>query len=293
VRLFLTTTGLVSAGSALSLLGSERSKEDVAEAITLLRAAALSSGNKETEKDRETFLNLDQAVQTALLTAVTVVPNTPGLAALDGEIEDAVHYACDGEFLTDFRLNLEGWWFDRVMRDWVLGGGATVPLLEVEARVSMLRERYKRSNLSIDVGEVEPTEPLDDRNFVKQVRVLKVGPQRVKNVQRDYLKAGAQRSKWLRQLKIDPAELESFDATLVERWTTQSAILRDELSEDADEDEKCKSGRALLGWADTQEVTIRNAKAQFLTSGSYRTLADELSIAGTPNLRICSHRDCS
>lgn len=284
-RLFLTTNGSTSEGSALSLLGPGRSKEDVAEALTLLRAVALSSKSETTAKDRASFLALAAPLQGALLSAVTVVSQAPELSALDGELEDAIHYACDAEFLTDFRLELEGWWFDRVMQNWTLGSGATVPLLEVQARVSLLRERYKISSLSIDVGDVPAAEPLDDRLFVKQVRALKVGTQRLQNVQKDYLRAGAQRSKWLRQLKLDPAELDTFDATLIDRWSTQSAILIDELATGAEDDEKCKVGRTLLGWAETQEVPIRNAKAQFLTSGSYHALADSLKVGWHPDYK--------
>jgi hypothetical protein len=285
-RLFLTTNGSVSEGSALSKLSPERTKEDILQALTLLKGVALSSNNVGTANDRAAFLATGEAIQTALLTALTVVENAPGLAALDSEIEDAIHYACDTDFLTDFRHQLEGWWFDRVMRDWLLGQGATVPLLEIQARVSLLRERYKLSSLSIDVSDVEPTEPLDGRTFVKQVQALKVGTQRIKNVQRDFLKAGAQRSKWLRHLKIDPAELDAYDATLTERWTTQAAILHDELPSGAGDDAKCKSGRDLLGWAETQEVAIRNAKAQFLTSGSYHALADSMVVGWHPDYKV-------
>jgi hypothetical protein len=97
-------------------------------------------------------------------------------------------------------------------------------LLEVDARVSYLREKYKSSTLKIDIEEAtERPDSLNSYLFVRQVRAVKVGEERLRNAQRDFLKASAQRSKWLREARIDPAELDKYDQILEERWSTQAA----------------------------------------------------------------------
>jgi hypothetical protein len=126
---------------------------------------------------------------------------------------------------------------------------------------------------------------LSEYLFVKQVAILQVGDQRIRNAQRDFLKASAQRSKWLRAARIDPAELNRYDANLEEQWSTQFAIVGDELPSGANEDDKRKSGRYLLGWAETQQAPLRGALAQFLTSGSYHTLADQLRLGWHPDFK--------
>src|SRR5207248_6156880 len=147
---------------------------------------------------------------------------------------------------------------DRVAGILSAGKGPLISLIELDARISYLREKYKTSALSIDVDDsVEAPDNLSDYIFAQQVSVLKVGIQRLRNAQRDFLKASAQRSKWLRESRIDPAQLDKYDQNLKERWSTQSAILIDELPPSPSEEDKRKCGRAVLGWAETQQTPLR------------------------------------
>jgi hypothetical protein len=50
-------------------------------------------------------------------------------------------------------------------------------------------------------------------------------------------------------------------------------------------DDRCKCGRATLGWAETQQTPLRGASAQFLTSGSYHALADQLRVGWHPEFK--------
>lgn len=283
LRLFLVTNGKVAAETALSLLKPERDPEETELALKRLVEVASNSANESTKKDRTVFLGLEQPIQRALISALTVVEDTPNLALLGDEIEAMLHYVCDPQHLTSFRNELEGWWLDRVLGQWAKGSGVTIPLMEIGAKVSQLRERYKATDLVIDVGDEEALEPLDGRMFIRQMKALNVGPARIRNAQKTFLKAGAQRSKWVREFKVVPDELRDYDSALVDRWTTRSAILADEISDASTSDELCKSGRELLGWAEQQEVPIRNARAQFLTSGSYHALADALHVGWHPH----------
>jgi hypothetical protein len=284
LELFLVTNGSIADGSGLSKLCLD--DRDPVVALVALRSAALDSQNRKSTDDRNEFLRLDGVVQAALIRAVRVVPNSPSLAALGAEIEDIIHYACEPAQLSDFRLELEGGWFDRVSADLSEGRGPLIPLMELDARVAYLREKYKTSGLQIDVEDpAEHPENLNDYLFVKQVTVLNVGTQRIRNAQRDFLKASAQRSKWLRQSRIDPAELNKYDVALEDIWSTQFAIFEDELSSQATEHEKCECGRRLLAWAETQQLPLRGASAQFLTSGSYHTLADQFRLGWHPEFK--------
>jgi hypothetical protein len=286
LELILVTNASVENDDGISKLGSAEEDRDPAVALAKLTAAALSSTNQTSKKDRDAFLAMDEVVRLALMRAIRVVQKSPNLAALGGEIEDLLHYACEAAQLVDFRTEVEGWWFDRVAQVISTGVGAVVPLLEIEARVNYLREKYKISSLQIDIEDpTEHPDSLDAYLFVRQVAAVKVGEQRLRNAQRDFLKASAQRSKWLREARIDPAELDKYDKTLEERWSTQSAIHRDELPSPSSDDDRCKCGRATLGWAETQQTPLRGASAQFLTSGSYHALADQLRVGWHPEFK--------
>jgi hypothetical protein len=286
LELLFVTNAAVDKCSGISRLRSAENNRDPGFALTSLNAAAIKSDNQVTKKDRQDFLALESAVQAALVRAIQIIENSPNLDALGPEIEDLVHYACESASLTEFRAELEGWWFDRIAQAFSQGNGLVIPLVEVEARISYLREKYKIGALQIDVeNPTENPDSLDSYLFARQVLSVKSTEQRLRNAQRDFLKASAQRSKWLREAKIDPIELDKYDQNLAERWTTQSAIIWNELAEGCSDNDKCKSGRKILGWAETQETPLRGASAQFLTSGSYHTLADRLRLGWHPDYK--------
>lgn len=284
--LIVVTNAALVSGSAISYLGLADDDRDPITAMSTLTEIAQSSENIASEKDRRDFLALDEPVRFALIRAIRIAQESPNLDSLGSEIEDLLHYACEGKQLSDFRAELEGWWFARIAQVFSKGIGAVVPLMEVDARVSYLREKYKIGSLFIDADvTVERPDSLDTYLFVRQVKAVKVGEERIRNAQRDFLKASAQRSKWLREARIDPTELDTYDRTLEERWATQAAIYRDELPSPPSDDDKCKCGRATLGWAETQQTPLRGASAQFLTSGSYHALADRLRVGWHPEFK--------
>jgi hypothetical protein len=264
LELVFVTNASVDKGSGISCLEPMEDARQPALALTKLREAARTSENKSTKKDREDFLHLDAAIQAALIRSIRVIENSPNLAALATEIEDMLHYACESGLLSEFRDEVEGWWFNRIAKAFSQGEGAIIQLVELEARISYLREKYKASTLQIDVeNPSDNPDSLDAYLFARQVIAVKATERRLRNAQRDFLKASAQRSKWLREARIDPAELDRYDQTLEDKWKTKSAIIWDELAAGCVEDEKCKSGRELLGWAETQETPLRGASAQF------------------------------
>lgn len=213
--LILVTNANLMDESGVSNLGPADDDRDPKIALTKLTNVALSSENKASEKDRQAFLALDDPLRVALIRAIRIAQGSPNLDGLGSEIEDLLHYACEAKKLPAFRTELEGWWFDRIANVFSKGVGAVVPLIEVDARVSYLREKYKRSSLIIDVDvSTERPDSLETYLFVRQVQVVKTGEERIRNAQRDFLKASAQRSKWLREARIDPAELDKYDQPL-------------------------------------------------------------------------------
>lgn len=91
-----------------------------------------------------------------------------------------------------------------------------------------------------------------------------------------------QRSKWVREYRIDPTELEKFDGALKERWEAYHAAECDSLSAEATHDEKVAVGKTVLRWAEMSEVPIRSTRSVYLTSGSYHALADALVVGWHP-----------
>jgi len=76
--------------------------------------------------------------------------------------------------------------------------------------------------------------------------------------------------------------LTKYDAELEERYTTQSAIVRDELSATATDDEKCQNGRQLLGWGRNATSTFAGRERAVSDECSYHTLADQFRVGWHP-----------
>lgn len=279
VDLLLTTNAVVSDESGLALLSPDEPSRDVAKALERLVEAAKSSTSKGSASDRAKFLALLPPERLALIQAVRIVAESPSLGDLTVELEASLGFACERGDRGAFREELEGWWLANISEQLDQGVGALIPLQELDIRISLLREKYKSSTLHIDDLDVSQDESdLSSYHFVKQIRWVKGGAQRIQNAQAAFLRASAQRSKWLREAKIDPAELARYDTELESNWRTQFAIRADELGDAANDDQKCASGRTLLGWAETQERPIKGAAAQFLTGGSYHALADAAKV---------------
>ena len=281
--IFITNVN-ISPGSALDYLPFSDDRRQPLEASSRLRGAAASSENMTTEPDRTAFLSLSDTQQRAFVHAIRVV-STSGLVDVTSEIESALHYICEPSQLTDLTAELEGWWIQRLSEDLGEGRGAIVKLLELEARIAYLREKYKMSNLAIDEadGIAGNPETLSDYIFVRQLLLLNAREPRILNAQKDFLRARAQRSKWIREARVDPAEVNNYDRSLCDFWCTRFAIMTDEIDESTDENEKRRLGRTLLAWAETQIFPLRGAQAQFLTSGSYHALADEVRVGWHPD----------
>lgn len=286
IEFIIVTNMSLSEGSPLQSLSVEDDTRDVEAAISALKESALNSENQKTKSDRADFMLLSDTERHAMVSAIRIVPDSPNLAAMSEEIEDLLHYVCEANKLQSFRQALEGWWLERVAEAFSKGDGFEIALLEIDTKVSYLREKYKSTPLQIDIDD-PPEDPdgIDSYTFVEQIRIIKAIDARLRNAQRDFLKASAQRSKWIREAKIDPIELKKYDEEIEERWEKKFSAAVNELMEATAEDEKCKVGRILLSWAEAQEVPLKGAAAPFLTSGSYHALADAVVVGWHPDFQ--------
>ena len=132
------------------------------------------------------------------------------------------------------RVRLEGWWLNVVMKALSGTGPAAIPVLAIDQRVDELREEFKRRALPIDFKGSKPSPEvvadLDRRPFVRQLRKIRIGTERVEFAIRDYYRASAQRSRWAREDLLVDGELEAYEQDLVEAWEPRFAAMIDELS---------------------------------------------------------------
>jgi hypothetical protein len=285
-RFVLVTTGQAPEGSAASCLRPDNMR-DVDKAETLLSAAAEKSENKDLKAAFGSFQSLAPEMRRSLLSAVEILDHAPVITELSGLIEDRIRIIAPRGKASLARELLEGWWWPRICHALQEKGG-TISILELEAKLDDIREAMRRDALPLDMEHVDPPEAelaaLDELTFVRQLRTVGVGSNRLQFAKRDYYRAFTQRSQWMRQSLLFDGEVARFEKTLIEEWQPRFGGMCEGL-ETALEDAKVRqAGQDLYYWVETEaRFPFRTSTARFLSVGSYHILANDL--------RVGWHRD--
>lgn len=287
-KFVLLTTAAAPNRSAASYLRLRDRNETEADK-RLLRVAA-ESKNKENAKAYEAYRSLPESLRLSLLRAIALLDGSPNIIDLRDEVSREVYYAVSREQIDHFVERLEGWWFGVVIK--ALAGAAPkgIRVLAIDQRVDELREEFKRTALPVDyAGKVPPpavVAELDKRPFVRQLRKIEVGPQRIEYAIRDYYRASEQRSRWAREDLLIDGELENYERELIEAWEPRHAAMLDELETTCTPDKKIEAGQSLFKWVETEaSFPLRSVRDRFLTHGSYHILSNRYIVGWHPEYR--------
>jgi hypothetical protein len=294
VKLVLVTTGIAQPKSAASLLRSAQSyppgeKRDPKSAQELLTRVAENSSNKALNSAFEAFLSLSEPMRSALLSAIEVVDNQPLLTDLDKALEDALRLAAPAGKSAAVRELLEGWWWPRICAALMASPPERISMGAIEAKLDDIRDMLKRDALVAEFEFAEPTdaevEHYEGLRFVKQLRVIGLGGNRISYAKNDYYRAFTQRSRWTREHVVLDEELEKFERTLIEEWKPRFAAMCDSCEgEDGDDSKLRRDAQEIYYWVETEaRFPFRSLSAKFLNVGSYHMLANDL--------RVGWHRD--
>jgi len=285
-RFVLVTTAAAGTGSAAEMLrpGPDR---NVAGALDRLRPTASTSTNQTNGPAYTAFRALDAATQKDLFDGVWVVDTASSIASLDSDIRQEVVHAVHHRFLDAFLVRLEGWWFRRVIRHLAVERGVPILSTELLDEMNNLRESLREDNLPIDDAieqlEVDAT-GYQERAFVHQLRLIQISNARIVRAIRDYYRAFAQRSLWIREELVGIGDLERYERRLTDAWQSRFLIMRDELGESAAEDEMRRLACQLYKWVETEELPHIRPRCHggFVARGSFHILADDLKVGWHP-----------
>lgn len=285
--LFLITTATASDGSIAANL--RPSSRDVAAAVAALNTTASSSQSEGNKSAYDVYGTLSQAERTSLISRAYVMDAEPNIIGLDSELMREVRWSADKDHVEAFLQRLEGWWFQRVLRQLT----KTAPIIEsgeIESQMSDLREQFQREALPIDddLLELELNETLiascKNKLFVRQIELVTANAKRVGYAIRDYFRAYEQRSRWIRQDLVIEMELHKYERRLIEEWEMAFERMRDEIGDSATDEVMAKAGASLLAWAETTLLPIRkNVSQPFVSRGSFHMLADQVRVGWHPD----------
>jgi hypothetical protein len=292
-RLALITTGTAPADSAAALLRPSEAygpdqRRDPKSAAERLQAVAEAGGNQDLAAAYTAFLALSPAMRSSLLSTIEILDKGPLLNDLGEVIESAIRLIAPRGQASIARERLEGWWWPRVCATLMQTPAAPISILEVEAKLDDIRDGLKRDALLADQEHVDP--PADEiadyegRPFVRQLKAVGVGGNRVEYAKRDYYRAFTQRSKWVREHLVFDGEIARYETTLIEEWQPRFQQMRDKLADGQTSDAaQRQAGQELYGWVEADaRFPFRAVTHRFLTVGSYHILANGLRVGWHP-----------
>ena len=236
-RLFLITTSDVGSGSAASkLMVYDR---DEAEAQKRLDHTATTSTTVKNRAAYELYRALSATEKNALLSTVVIAPRALDITSVGDGIRAEGRLAVRREHLDSFIDRLEGWWFGRALRQLVDEASPPILSTELESEWHDLQEQFKPEALPVDRDILEQeidAAAYENAVFVRQALLAGIGPKRILAAIRDYYRAFAQRSRWMREELLLVGELDSYERLLCEEWELQFHRLVDEIGDEAAEE---------------------------------------------------------
>ncbi len=288
-RFALVTTARAPTGSAASYLRpADAGNRDPAKAEAILLEAGGASQNTALAKAITAFTVLTPEMRSALVAAIEIIDRAPLIANMESSIEERLRMIAPRGKAALAREHLEGWWWPRICAALQAETPGTISVLEVEQKLDDIRDSLKRDALPFDMADVEPSQEeldsLEEMRFVRQLRSIGIGANRLQYAKRDFYRASTQRSQWARQNLLFDGEVGRFDRTLVEEWQPRFAQMCDSLPEICNDAALREAGHNLYSWVEIDaRFPLRTTTSRFLNVGSYHILADDL--------RVGWHRD--
>jgi hypothetical protein len=278
-HLILVTTASAPEGTIAAHLSSDPAVRDLEAALTTLNGVAETSRNEDLEKAFTAWKKLAPEQRSALLSRITVVPQSPDIDQAAELLRRQLALSTRRNHLSPFVERLEGWWFQRCIKMLRASQAEFVTGAELDAYISELRESFLPENLPVDPEILlirSDPDTFQGRRFVEQVRLIGAGESRIASAVRDYLRAYTQRSRWTREFLLGPGELERYEQRITEEWRYVFDRCSDHLWEGATEELMLGAAREIYQWVEeaTAEPIRTHCTEKFIVRGSLHMLAD-------------------
>lgn len=279
--LCLMTTETAVDGSAASFLRVEG--RDVIKAENLLMQTSQTSSNDNNQEAYTKFNLLDPEQHLRLLERVLILDNYPLSKDLHRHLNHELWGHCDRHHAERFLNYLEGWWLQRVIAGLDSSIAKSITGQEIDAELTCLREEFKLNALPIH-PEVQSANPdvalFSNWVFVKQLRLINIGANRIHMATKNFYQASEQRSRWVREDLLLGDDLDKYDNTLKEEWAIRFEQLQDKRASNIKSADPVALGQELYRWAEADaHFPIRPmCDTRFITRGSLQMLANRLLV---------------
>lgn len=284
---FLVTTETAAENSIAFALSADTDKRDVDKAISTLFSISQSSTNKQNKPGYETFNALSAEQMRLLVNSIIVLDGQPVMSDLDSAMRRELFYAVEPRFIEPFVIRLEAWWLRRIYQQIEIKNDHPILSEELLEETSQLREQFKQENLPIDDDILNAS--FDENStlnsiFVHQLQLIAIGNRRIYFAMRDYYRAFRQRTRWVNDELLFVGDTDRYEERLKEEWELRFEQMKDELGEQAAEEQKIIAAQSLYKWIENETLpAIRPIVTEpSIAKGSYHMLANELKVGWHP-----------
>ncbi len=287
--LCLVTTSIASEANAVKWL--RKSERDTEKARKQLEAAGSDSDNTTVKQCVEKLQKLSEDQRKLLFQNISLLDGEIHTSAIQSELHKQLWFVPQ-HHRTHFVECLEGWWIN-LLCDYLADPSATpIPIGLIQQKAQDLLAQFRREclpdHLLDEQVPSEHTPNLDDRVFVKQLLLIGVSEARRRIAQEDHYRAFTQRSRWVREQLLGFNEEERFEKKLKDCWLERFEIMREGISEGAEETLLVSSGSKLYQWITTEAPSRSNLwfrpdfQSEYMVKGSFHLLADTLHVGWHP-----------
>lgn len=307
--LCLMTTEKAAKNSAAYHLRIE--ERNIDKAYSQLLQTSQMSLNESNKEGYLKFNSLTSEQQKALLKRIYILDKCPLSKELQTHLIKMMWGFCERQYAKQFLNYLEGWWLQRVVTGIddseltdISGNGLKfdglrckkhkflkIKGLEIDGQLNSLREQFKSDSLPIhpEIKLANPDiTPFADFVFAKQLRLIGLHENRIQRAAKNFYKAVAQRSRWVREALLIDSDLERYDDKLIEEWEIHFDQAKDSLPSKPTSEDQIASGKKVFEWVEAEaNIPIRpSCQESFITRGSYQILANHLQVGWHPEFRL-------
>lgn len=277
-RLVLVTTQTAAPGTAMAALRMVDRNEEVA--LATLEAIAQEEGSKETRRTREQFLALGASDRRNLIHRIHIADDSPRAEEVHLAVRACLQWTLPPGHEELFLAMVWQWWDTQALA-LLQNRLSSLDVGAARTAIADIRDQFTRENLPTlvhlsDVNEDEIETKYRTHPFVQQMKWVAYPPRNLQKAIVDYYRAYTQTAKWVDEDLIGLAELERFEADLVDEWEREFEWMQDDLDKDAEEHDKQRAGKDLLRTLLAQTgITVRSKYNEpFFTRGQRHMLAD-------------------
>jgi hypothetical protein len=268
-------------------------KPDLAEVLNKMLQISAETTNETNKKGYEAFKNLTEEQQKKLIGNITIIDSSLSIEDTLAALKNELKFSAPVGKIDMFLERLEGWWFQQCIF-MLCEQKDSIPLKELHQKISDIRETFQQDNLPDDFADpinIDETELPDyeDRIFVRQLKLIAIRSNMLRNAISDFRRAFDQRSKWLREDLTNIGEYDKYEKLLQDYWNNIFSIVKDECEGLSDTElERIGNDFYKKHYVDTvPPYKIRDKfQSQYLTRGTCHMLADDKKIGWHPNFKI-------